>query len=258
VELGQIDIMTEVSMLPVHNAMPREGNLKGIYHIFSYLKGHENSRIVFDPTYPKIDDRCFKNVDWGDFYPEATDELPPDMPEPLGLPVEITCFMDADHAGNLLTHHSHSGVLIFLNKAPIIWYSKWQNMIKSSTVGSKFFAMCIATDLIISLCYRLRMFGVPLTGPVNVFCVNQGVVNNTTMPESVLSKKHNQICYHRVCEAAAAGIIRIAKEDLETNLADILTKPLDLPKRRFYYRGFCIELMDTSFVPASYFMKCGD
>jgi len=141
VELGRLDIMTEVSMLSAHNAMPREGHLKGIYHIFSYLKGHENSRIVFDPTYPEIDDRCFNNVDWGDFYPEATDELPPGMPEPLGLPVEITCFVDADHAGNLLTHHSHSGVLIFLNKAPIVWYSKRQNTVESSTFGSKFVAM---------------------------------------------------------------------------------------------------------------------
>jgi len=88
-------------------------------------------------------------------------------------------------------------------------------MVESSTFGSKFVAMRIATDLIISLHYKLRMFGVPLTGPTNVFCNNQGVVNNTTMPESVLSKKHNQICYHRVHEAAAAGIIWIAKEDEE-------------------------------------------
>jgi len=51
----------------------------------------------------EIDDRCFKAVDWKDFYPEAVDKLPPGMPEPLGLPVEISCFVDADHAGNLLT-----------------------------------------------------------------------------------------------------------------------------------------------------------
>jgi len=118
VELGHIDIMTEVAMLSAHNAMPREGHLEGIYHIFSYLKGHENSRIVFDPAYPNIDDRNFKSVDWEDFYPEATDKLPPGMPEPLGLSVEITCFVDVDHARNLLTRCSHSGILIFLNKAP--------------------------------------------------------------------------------------------------------------------------------------------
>jgi len=88
-------------------------------------------------------------------------------------------------------------------------------------------------DLIISLCYKLRMFGVPLFGPTNVFCDNQGVVNNTTRPESVLTKKHNQICYHCIREAVAAGIIQNAKEDTATNLADLLTKPLGLPQRHF-------------------------
>jgi len=43
VELGRLDIMTEVSMLSAHNAMPREGHLEAVYYIFSYLKGHKNS-----------------------------------------------------------------------------------------------------------------------------------------------------------------------------------------------------------------------
>ena len=120
------------------------------------------------------------------------------MPERLGLPMDVSCFVDADHAGNLLTRRSHLGVLIFLNKALVVWYSKWQNTVESSTFCSEFVAMQIATNLIISLRYKLRMFGVPLIGPASVFCDNQGVVNNTTMPESVLSKKHNQICYHWV------------------------------------------------------------
>jgi len=147
--------------------------------------------------------------------------------------VEITCFVDADHAGNLLTHRSQSGILIYVNKAPILWYSKRQNTVESSTFGSEFVAMQIATDLIVSLWYKLRMFGIPIIGPANVLCDNQGVVNNVTMPESTLTKKHNQICYHHVREAVAAGIIRVAKEDSATNLADILTKPLGLPQRRF-------------------------
>jgi len=233
VELGRIDILTEVSMLSAHNALPREGHLEAVYHIFSYLKSHENSCLVFDPAYPNIDDRRFHVGDWSDFYPEASDKLPPNMPEPRGLPVDITCFVDADHAGNLMTRRSQSGILIFVNKAPIVWYSKRQNTVESSTFGSEFIALRIATDLIVALRYKLRMFGVPLLGPANVLCDNQGVVNNTTLPESVLTKKHNQICYHRVREVVAANIIRIAKEDSRTNLADILTKPLGLPQQRF-------------------------
>jgi len=82
VELGHIDILTEVSMLSTHNALPREGHLEVVYHIFLYLKSHENSRLVFDPAYPDINDRCFHIGNWTDFYPEAQDELPPHMPEP--------------------------------------------------------------------------------------------------------------------------------------------------------------------------------
>ena len=39
-------------------------------------------------------------------------------------------------------------------------------------------------------------------------------------------KKLNAINYHAVQEAVAAGILRVGKEDGETNLADLLTKVL--------------------------------
>jgi len=81
VELGCLDILTEVLMLSAHNALPREGRLEAMYHIFSYLKGHKNSRIIFDPAYPTIDDRQFQTFDWADFYPDACNKLPPGMPE---------------------------------------------------------------------------------------------------------------------------------------------------------------------------------
>ena len=84
----------------------------------------------------------------------------------------------------------------------------------------------------IALRYKLRMFGIPIDGAADVFCDNQGVVKNTSLPESVLSKKHNAINYHAVREAVAAGIMRVAKEDGETNLADLLAKSLNLPKRK--------------------------
>ena len=87
-------------------------------------------------------------------------------------------------------------------------------------------AMRVAVGLIEALHYKLRMFGIPLEGSTSVFCDNQGVVNNSSTPESTLNKKHNAICYHRVREAAASGMIRVAKEDGATNLADCLTKTI--------------------------------
>ena len=37
----------------------------------AYLKQKHNSRLVFDPTYPKIDESFFKDFDWKDFYGDA-------------------------------------------------------------------------------------------------------------------------------------------------------------------------------------------
>lgn len=59
-------------------------------------------------------------------------------------------------------------------------------------------AMRIAMDMIEGLCYKLRMFGIPIDGPMDILCDNQSVVMNSSIPESTLSKKHNAICYHQV------------------------------------------------------------
>lgn len=86
------------------------------------------------------------------------------------------------------------------------------------------------------------MFGIPIDGPAHVYCDNQGVVKNVTMPESVLSKKHNAINYHAVREAVAAGILRVAKEDTTTNVADLLTKPLTEQRRVTLLRAILYNL----------------
>ena len=86
----------------------------------------------------------------------------------------------------------------FLQNALTVWYSKRQNTVESTTFGSEFVAMRIAKDMAIALRYMLRMFGIPIDGPADVFCDNQGVVKNMSLPESVLSKKHNAINYHAV------------------------------------------------------------
>jgi hypothetical protein len=74
------------------------------------------------------------------------------------------------------------------------------------------------------------MFGIPIDGPANIYCDNNGVIINSSHPKSTLKKKHNAIAYHRVREAAAAGAIRIAKEDTKSNVADLLTKSLPGPR----------------------------
>jgi hypothetical protein len=215
-------------------ASPREGHLEAVYHIFAYLKANKKCAIVFDPSPVELDESAFANVSpeqWRDFYGDITEELPPRIPEPLGKAMDVTCFVDADHAGNIVTRRSHTGILIFIQNAPIIWWSKKQNTVESSSFGSEFVALRTARDMIVALRYKLRMFGIPIIGPASVLCDNQGVVKNASLPESTLSKRHNAINYHSVREAVAAQILRVGKEDGETNLADPFTKVLGRMKR---------------------------
>jgi len=72
--------------------------------------------------------------------------------------------------------------------------------------------------------------GIEIDVSTNVFCDNKSMVKNTTRPESMFKKKHNAIAYHCVHEAQAAGVVRIAHEDGETNLANVLTKSLPGPR----------------------------
>ena len=172
-----------------------------------------------------------------DIYPDAEEIIPHDMPEPLGETVDINVFVDADHAGNKVTRRSHTGIILMVNMSPILWYSKRQNTVETSTFGSEITALRIATELIEALRYKLRMFGVPLSGPAHVFCDNESVVKSTTIPESRLQKKHNSISYHRIREAVAAGTLLIYYERSESNLADLLTKVLPANKRQPLVEG---------------------
>ena len=148
------------------------------------------------------------------------------MPPPPGRLVSMHCFVDSDHTGDKVTCRSKTGILIFLNHVPIIWYSKRQDTVEMSMFGSEYIAMKTAVEQIKSLWYKLRMFGVLLEGPTNVFCDNEAVFKNVSQPDSTLKKKHTLICYHRCREVVACQTIRIAKEGTLTNLSDLFTKAL--------------------------------
>ena len=226
VALGRVDILLEMAFMSTHLALPRRGHLQQLYHIFGYLKANPKCNLFFDPQHPKVDERAFKEYDWYNFYWDAKERLLSDMPPPRGKSVSTHCFVDSNHAGEKVTRRSQTGILIFLNRGPIIWYSKRQNTVETSMFGSEFITMKTAVEKIESLRYKLRMFGVPLEGPTNVFCNNEAVFKNASQPDSTLKKKHTSICYHRCREAVACRMIRVAKEGTLTNLSDLFTKPL--------------------------------
>lgn len=238
-ELGRVDILHETSILSQYLAQPRIGHLRQAVHIFQYLDTHDRSWMVMDPTKfdidwkpeadeesPEVRARAMKLQ-----YPDAEELVPHNAPVPLGEEVDINVFVDADHAGNKITRRSHSGILIYCNMSPISWYSKRQNTVETSTFSSEIIALRIATEQVEALRYKLRMFGVPLSGPARIFCDNKSVVQSTSNVEARLKKKHVSVSYGKIKSSLAASMILVYYENTSTNIADLLTKVLPRDKR---------------------------
>jgi hypothetical protein len=173
-----------------------------------------------DPPFPPFE------ADFGDDYPDATEEVDQNLPEPFGEELQSSVFFDADHAHDLKTRRSITGLIVFVGSTPIHWLSKRQGAVASSTYAAEFLAMRTATEESMSLRYMLRCLGIPVRSPTRLFGDNLGVIQNASIPDSDLKKKHVSISYHTVRESVAAGIIAPYKLSTKDNFADILTKQL--------------------------------
>ena len=121
VELGQVDIICEVSMMALHLALPQEGYLQQVFHIFGYLKRNHNLGVVFDPSDPQVDPNQFLMQDWEatEFGNDITEDVPQNTPAPRGIGFAIQSFIDTGHAGDSVTRKPRTGFVVYLNCAPI-------------------------------------------------------------------------------------------------------------------------------------------
>ena len=243
--MGRIDISHGVAMMSSYMVNPRIGHLVEVLHIYAYLKLNPDYSLVLNPLKPSLTRNWTGLADeWNDFYPGATEAIPTNAPKPRGLPASTHCFVDADWAGNLQNRRSHTGMILYVQSAPVIWISKRQSTIETSTYGAKLCAAKLAIEQIESLRYKLRMFGVDIVGPTLLFIDNQSVVHNLWRPESVLKKKHLSIAFHRTRESVASGTMECHKVDSEENPADLLTKVLS--GKQTHYHSSNILLCNAS------------
>ena len=144
VELTRVDICPEVLIMSSHLALPQEGHLEQLYHISTYLKKNHNSKIVYDPSDPVIDESAFKEQDWvsSEFgHVQGKEELPPKQPEPHGLGFVMQAKVDTSLATDTVTQRSRTGFLVYLNSSLVYWMSKKQTRVETCSFGSEFISM---------------------------------------------------------------------------------------------------------------------
>ena len=122
--------------------------------------------MVFNPSDPVINESLFacKDQTASEFGLVQKEELPKNVPETHGLGFALWTFVDADHAGDLVTGQSRTGFLVHLNLAPVHWLSKKQTGVETSSLGSEFVAMKQCTECICEFQCKLQMMGIPCEG----------------------------------------------------------------------------------------------
>ena len=132
-----------------------------------------------------------------------------------------------NHGHDIGARRSITGLIGFVGSTPVIWSSRRQVCIPSSTYCAAFIAMRNVVEKIISLYYMLRCLGIPVTKPTFTFGDNFGVIQSATIPASELKKKLIVISYHSVREDIAVRIFRLLEYEF-TNISLIYTLKLRL------------------------------
>ena len=139
VTLGRFDIHAQAATMSKIRAAPRQGHMDSLKMIYSYAIRTKDYAIWIrteQPDYSFLSDQAF---DWTySVYGDVHDNLPNDMPEPLGKAVTTTSTMDANLNHCLATGKALTGCLHFVNKTPVDWYSKKQATVETATYGSEF------------------------------------------------------------------------------------------------------------------------
>ena len=112
--------------------------------------------IIFRTGEPDFSSLKDQEYDWTrSVYSGACEQIPHDIPKPLGKHVQTTHYADANLHHDLATGKAVTAVLHFLNQTPIDAYTKRQSTVETATYGSEFVAARTAVDQIIDICTTL-------------------------------------------------------------------------------------------------------
>ena len=173
-------------------AQPRKGHLDRAKRIVGYLLFLPDGAIRFRTGEPDFSSLKDQEYDWTrSVYSGACEQIPHDIPKPLGKHVQTTHYVDANLHHDLATGKAVTAVLHFLNQTPIDAYTKRQSTVETATYGSEFVAARTTVDQIIDIRTTLRYLGVPIRDKSYMFGDNRSVVTSSTIPNSAISKRHH-------------------------------------------------------------------
>eukprot|EP00957_Ditylum_brightwellii_P082730 6290510-Ditylum_brightwellii.AAC.1 len=134
--------------------MPSAGHLKLARKIFGYLKKYSKRGYVINPTWLQLDldhQKVDLKLDFGIHYSYFEEELDPMSPETLLEELDLYVFCDADHGHDKVTWRSITGIMLVVGSTPMMWSSKQEATVQTSTFGAEFTALKKAVEGVTTL-----------------------------------------------------------------------------------------------------------
>ena len=127
---GHFDIAVHVMSLSRFRAQPRKGHLDRAKRIVGYLLFLPDGAIRFRTGEPDFSSLNDQEYDWTrSVYSGACEQIPHDIPKPLGEHGQTTHYVDANLHHDHATGKAVTAVLHFLNQTPIDAYSKRHHLV---------------------------------------------------------------------------------------------------------------------------------
>lgn len=149
----------------------------------------------------------------------------------------LISYCDADYAGDPDTCRSTSGFVFIFNGTAISWSSRKQPIVALSTMQSEYIAASEACREGVWLRRLLDNLGVRQNGATKLMCDNNSTILLAKNPEAHKGSKHISVTYHYIREQVLEKIVNIMYVNSGEQIADVLTKALDVGSHKKCLKG---------------------
>jgi hypothetical protein len=153
-------------------------------------------------------------IDHGLYYPRCPGEA------------HLVGYSDSDHAGDIDTSKSTSGVLFFFGKCLVSWQSVKQQVVTLSSCEAEYIVASTASTQAIWLVRLLSDLLGRDTGAVELRVDSKSALAVAKNPVFHEWSKHIRVRHHFIRDCLEEGSIKAGYINTKNQLADLLTKPL--------------------------------
>lgn len=139
--------------------------------------------------------------------------------------MNLTCYADADYAGDKETRKSVSGYVVCINGSPVAWTSRKQTIVAQSTMEAEYYSVCESTKEILFVLNLLKELNTQVELPVNIYNDNQAAIINLQDAKYSNKNKHLDLRV-KMIRSHQNKEVKTVYIPTEQQPADFLTKPL--------------------------------